>query len=470
MARKARFATPATAEAWAVQKGAPVRGSGVPITSATRGLVRFWLTASGIPSERAVMFSVGQMSAAWHDMTGETLARLRDETPATPATPATPEPAPWRIETPEPKNEEDTKAMQEQMPFNRPAPAAMPQDDHAAALAALQRILAPKAPALDESAVLDIVHRHMGATISAATTSATEQARTELADIVEEARAIVNGAPRTLRIEMAGRIRNLPASPRHPMFDALLTFVVAGREPGGLPVMIVGPAGSGKTTACQHVAEALALPFYTNGALTGAHELTGYKDAAGQYHGTPFRQAFEHGGVYLMDELDRSDPAAVLALNSALANGFMAFPDKAEPVKAHPDFIAIVAANTYGRGADRLYVGANQLDAATLDRFATLSWDYDEALERALAGDDAWTAYVQAARAAAAKHKIRHVISPRASMGGATVRRTGAAFDMVADAFIWKGLDAEQRARITAEIPDNIARRAQAPRVMIAAE
>jgi hypothetical protein len=41
---------------------------------------------------------------------------------------------------------------------------------------------------------------------------------------------------------------------------------------------------------------------------------------------------------------------------------------------------------------------------------------------------------------------------------------------MVADAFIWKGLDAEQRARITAEIPDNIARRAQAPRVMIAAE
>jgi hypothetical protein len=227
--------------------------------------------------------------------------------------------------------------------------------------------------------------------------------------------------------------------------------------------MLVGPAGSGKTTACQHAAEALGLPFYTNGALTGAHELMGYKDASGTYHGTPFRQAFAFGGVYLMDEMDRSDPAAVLALNSALANGFAAFPDQAEPVKAHADFIPVVAANTYGRGADRLYIGANQLDASTLDRFAVLSWDYDETLERALAGDDAWCSYVQAARKAANDLKIRHVISPRATMGGAVQRRAGLPFDMVADAVLWKGLDAEQRQRITAAIPDSVARRAQAP-------
>ena len=107
----------------------------------------------------------------------------------------------------------------------------------------------------------------------------------------------------------------------------------------------------------------------------------------------------------------------MLALNSALANGFAAFPDQAEPVKAHVDFIPVVAANTYGRGADRLYIGANQLDASTLDRFAVLSWDYDETLERSLAGD----------------------------------------------AVLWKGLDAEQRARIVKEIPDSVARRAQAP-------
>src|SRR5690606_16360641 len=36
-------------------------------------------------------------------------------------------------------------------------------------------------------------------------------------------------------------------------------------------------------------------------------------------------------------------------------------------------------ANTYGRGNDRLYVGRNQLDEATLDRFriGTIPMDYD---------------------------------------------------------------------------------------------
>lgn len=457
MARKPKFTTPVTAEHWAVAKGAPPRGSGVPITSLTRGLIRFWLTASGIQSERAVMFSLAQMSAAWHDTTGATLDRLRD-TPA-PITPI--------------KNEQDTPPMigQDNIFAPRALSAVAKPDDNAAALDALRRILAPEAPALDESAVIDIVTRNMGHTINAAAATVTEQARVTLAEIVEEARAIVNGAPRTLRIEIAGRVKVLPATPRHPMFDALLAMVVAGHEPGGLAVMLVGPAGSGKTTACQQVADALGLAFYTNGALTGAHELTGYKDAAGSYHETAFRRAFECGGVYLMDEMDRSDPAVVLALNSALANGFMAFPDKSEPVRAHADFIPIVAANTFGRGADRLYVGANQMDAATLDRFAPLAWDYDEALERAITGDDAWVSYVQAARNAAATHKIRHVISPRASMGGANLRRAGLPFDLVADATIWKGLDTEQRARIEKDIPGNVARKAQAPRILpVAAE
>ena len=100
----------------------------------------------------------------------------------------------------------------------------------------------------------------------------------------------------------------------------------------------------------------------------------------------------------------------------------------------------------------------------------SLSWDYDEALERSIAGDDAWTAYVQAARAAAANLKIRHIISPRASMAGANLRRTGLAFDTVADACIWKGLDMDQRQRVASAIPEGIARRAQAARITLAAE
>ena len=49
----------------------------------------------------------------------------------------------------------------------------------------------------------------------------------------------------------------------------------------------------------------------------------------------------------------------------------------------HPETILIAAANTIGRGADAQYVGRNQLDAATLDRFilAMIRVDYDPALE-----------------------------------------------------------------------------------------
>jgi hypothetical protein len=346
----------------------------------------------------------------------------------------------------------------------------MTKTDHEKALDALKRILTPDAAPLDENAVVEIVTRRLGDTVKTVLGDAADKARQELADLLEEARAIVNGAPRVLRVEVAGRIKEMPAAPRHCMFDTLVAMTVASREPGGQMPMIVGPAGGGKTTACEQVAIALGLAFYSDGALTGKHELTGYEDGPGKYHSTAFRQAFEHGGLYLMDELDRSDPSVPLALNSALANGFMTFPDRVEPVRRHADFVPLVAANTFGRGADRLYVGANQLDGATTDRTVALNWDYDEVLERALTGDDAWVAYVQAARASAWKHKVRHIISPRASMGGAALRRVGLPFDLVTEAAIWKGLDVEQRNRIIADIPDNVTRRAQVARITLAAE
>jgi hypothetical protein len=467
MARKAKFPVPAEAEKWALDRGAPRRGSGIPITSATRGLIRFWLTANGIPSSRAVLFNLGQMTAAWHDMTGIALATLKDETPSpapTPAPVAEPvypivniNPVPARPITPPPIwTQEDTDNMT--------------KTDHEKALDALKRILQPDAAPLDENAVVEIVTRRLGDTVKTVLGDAADKARQELADLLEEARAIVNGAPRVLRVEVAGRIKEMPAAPRHCMFDTLLAMVIASREPGGQMPMIVGPAGGGKTTACEHVATALGLPFYSDGALFSEHKLTGYKDGAGHYHITSFRQAFEHGGVYLMDEADRSDASVPVVLNSALANGFMAFPDRAEPVRRHRDFVPLIAANTYGRGADRLYVGANQLDGATTDRTVALNWDYDEVLERALTGDDAWVAYVQAARASAWKHKVRHIISPRASMGGAALRRVGLPFDLVTEAAIWKGLDVEQRNRIIADIPDNVTRRAQVARITLAAE
>jgi hypothetical protein len=65
----------------------------------------------------------------------------------------------------------------------------------------------------------------------------------------------------------------------------------------------------------------------------------------------------------------------------------MEIPSPAKPfIKRHKTFRLVLAANTWGTGATRQYVGRNQLDASTLDRFclATIFVTYDESLESSL--------------------------------------------------------------------------------------
>jgi hypothetical protein len=206
-----------------------------------------------------------------------------------------------------------------------------------------------------------------------------------------------------------------------------------------LNVYTIGPAGAGKTYAAIQCAKALDVDFYFTGAVASEFKLTGFIDAQGRIVSTEFRKAFENGGLFLFDEIDASYPQAVLAFNAALANDYMDFPDKR--VKRHENFYCIAAANTYGQGADRQYVGRNQLDAASLDRFVFLDWKYDENLERELAGNQDWSEYVQKVRRFIDVMKIRHIVSPRASIYGAKLLSNGVSREVVEQTVLWKGLD-----------------------------
>lgn len=213
-----------------------------------------------------------------------------------------------------------------------------------------------------------------------------------------------------------------------------------------LNVYLVGPAGAGKTHAAIQCAEALDIPFHFTGAVASEFKLTGFMDAQGRIVSTEFRKAYENGGLFLFDEIDASYPQAVLAFNAALANDYMDFPDKR--VQRHEKFYCIAAANTYGQGADRQYVGRNQLDAASLDRFVFLDWIYDENLERDLAGNEEWCSYVQKVRKVVELNKIRHVVSPRASIFGARLLAHGLDKKVVEATILWKGLDYSTRQKI----------------------
>jgi hypothetical protein len=77
----------------------------------------------------------------------------------------------------------------------------------------------------------------------------------------------------------------------------------------------------------KQAAEGLRLGFHalSLGQTTPRSKVFGYYDAHGNYHGTPFRRAFEEGGAMLLDELDNGHPGLLGELNQALALRVCAF-------------------------------------------------------------------------------------------------------------------------------------------------
>lgn len=253
--------------------------------------------------------------------------------------------------------------------------------------------------------------------------------------------------PKQIEIKMLGAEDFKPMGLQHYLFEEVLKLAQLRCNS-----MLVGPAGSGKTTMAHSVADALDLPFsfISVGQQTTKTDLLGYMDATGKYVSTHLRKAYEHGGVFLLDEIDAGNANVITILNAMLANGSAAFPD--EMISRHDDFIFLCAANTYGKGSDRQYIGRNQLDAATLDRFVVLDFDYDEALELAIGSDDNWTKHVQALRKAANDLKEQIVISPRASVEGGKLIKNGWDKKKVENMVVFKGANKDVESRIRGAI------------------
>ena len=193
----------------------------------------------------------------------------------------------------------------------------------------------------------------------------------------------------------------------HEQFETVLAFVNANE-----PVYLYGPAGTGKNVLCKQIAEALGLDFYSSNAVTEEFKLTGFIDANGVYHETEFYKAFTKGGLFMLDEMDASIPEVLIILNSAIANRYFEFPTGR--VDAHPDFRVISAGNTVGTGATYAYNGRNQLDSASLDRFAMIPIDYDERIELDNAGGDKdLVKFIHAMRKASEKAGILFTLTYR---------------------------------------------------------
>lgn len=233
---------------------------------------------------------------------------------------------------------------------------------------------------------------------------------------------------------------------RHKNYGQLLAL--AGAR---VPVMLVGGAGSGKTTAARQVANDLGLSVITESCNPdmSATAATGYMSANGTYVPGFLHGVVKHGGVLLLDEFDSAPGDVVTVLNAvaaSVAGDPITFPN-GETVEIHSDFILIAGANTFGRGSFGGYK-RQTLDAATLDRFATLEWEVDETLELAFAENRDWTLKVQTIRGIVKANGLDMLITPRASINGAKALKAGLTMEEVMSLFIFKGASEDDRRTI----------------------
>lgn len=241
---------------------------------------------------------------------------------------------------------------------------------------------------------------------------------------------------RTVQVIVDGVQRNEISGLFHSEFERILKLLE-----NDIPTMLVGPAGSGKNVCIKQVADAMGLEMYYTNNVSNEFKITGFVDAGGVYHETEFYKAFKNGGIFFLDEIDSSDPSALIILNSAIANGYVTFPH--EKVERHANFRCVAAANTWGNGRDYQYVGRNALDGASLDRFVSIKFDYDRNLEKALFPDQEILEFVWSARESAFQNSIRHIFSTRTIKYSYEMKNAGFDIETIIKSVVVKGMNAD---------------------------
>lgn len=274
-----------------------------------------------------------------------------------------------------------------------------------------------------------------------------------LAVAIEELTSKVNSMrPKVTNVTVNGTTMKPIEGTLHREFKNVLALLAKGQN-----VYLVGPAGSGKSTIPEQCARALGRRFAAQscGQTDSKFDYVGYRDAGGVLHGTLFRDMWENGGLFLLDELDNASPDMLVTLNQALANGQMAFPDAM--VKKHPEFLCVGAGNTFGSGATAQYVGRSPQDMAFMDRFTKWVVDIDESVEDAMVNavdmpNDVRTKWVNVARACRAnaeRHGLRVMVTPRAVFRGAQMLSDGEfTIDQAVMSQFGFGLDKNQLAKV----------------------
>ena len=305
------------------------------VTAENCGTVRKWLTSQGFPAMFAVGLSMAELAISYNTVDGSGLEKLRKKL-----------------------SEGEANGLADE-PENAPAARAVAPD---AASLLRDLLLQDYTPGLDENQVRAIVQE-----------------------------LIAGVAPRVIEVRHPDKAPIKIEGLVHPEFERALHYLsTIGPNGYRTNVMLVGPAGCGKSHLIKQLAKALDVRSTIVGGTAGVTEgdligrLLPGDGGRFEYRPSRFIQLYEEGDALLaFDEIDGFDPNMLMVANMPLANGSMFVhlrPDNPE-VRRGKRVHFMATANTFGTGANPIYVGRNPMDEATRDRFMFITVDYDKRLE-----------------------------------------------------------------------------------------
>lgn len=134
-----------------------------------------------------------------------------------------------------------------------------------------------------------------------------------------------------------------------------------------MPALLIGEAGTGKTSAVRYLAYKLKQPYVRVNmtGFTSPDELIGSKSAA---NGSTFYEdgiitaAMKAGAILVLDEINATPPDSVFILHGLLDEDRQITMPNGDVIKPHPDFRVFATMNPE-------YEGTKTLNRAFLDRF-----------------------------------------------------------------------------------------------------
>jgi energy-coupling factor transporter ATP-binding protein EcfA2 len=404
-----------------------VRGN-IRIDSNNRSLVKKWLVAQGFPAMFTVGLSIIELAQAYNKLDGSGLDALRrklakgeDDGLMAVEEPAAVEPA------------EKPLVLQEQ-------PAALPMDlpeqgkPKSAAELLREMLLQGYQPPMDEAKVRAIVNE-----------------------------AVAGIKPHRIEVKHHDKPAIVVDGLVHPQFERIVNYLSA-RGPNGYQanILLVGPAGCGKSTLINQVGKALnteTLILAGSGGVTEG-DIVGktlpVDGGAFKYQPSRFVELFERGNATIgLDEVFGFDPNCALSLNMPLSNGAMYVQQRvANPMVKRGENVNFIGTdNTYGTGADPLYVGRNAGDAATNDRWLVLTVDYDKRIEESIGAagglSQAEMAGIWEMRDRCRESRIRRFIGTRAFQKAAIMKQCGDSWRQIRDTLV-EGWTKDEKAKVGA--------------------